>query len=198
MIKKGVRVLGIAESFIKHKEPHGILAGVIMRGDLHIDGFGFTTTTVGGNDATDKIIEMFNDIGRRDIRYIMISGCVISWFNVINVHKIAERTERPTICVSYRPSDGIEKYLKEYFPDDWQWRLDLINKEQRERLILNNGFDIFIVRAGIDKWETRVLLNTFVKFGRIPEPIRVSRILAHDLLKTIKSSKLNSVIKWKE
>ncbi len=195
MIKQGVRVLGIAESFIKHKEPHGVLAGVVMRGDMHIDGFGFTTTTVGGNDATDKIIELFNTLNRRDIRFILISGCIISWFNVINVHRVAEETERPTICVSYRPSEGIEKYLKEYFPNDWKWRLELIQKEKRERIFLNNGFDIYIVRAGIEKRDARVLLSKFVKFGRIPEPIRVSRILAHSLLMAIRSSALDPLSK---
>ena len=37
--KKGVRVLGVAESFEK-KQSHSILAGVVMRGDFRIDGFG--------------------------------------------------------------------------------------------------------------------------------------------------------------
>lgn len=184
MIKHGVRVLGIAESFVKHHTPNGILAGVIMRGDLHIDGFGFTTTTVGGNDATEKIINLFKDINRRDIRFVLISGCVISWFNIVDVKRVAEVIERPVICVSYRDSDGIESYLKEYFPDDWQWRLDLIKKQPRERIILNNGYDIYIVRAKIERRDTRVLLNKFIKFGRIPEPIRVARILAHSLLKS--------------
>ncbi|MCA9450353.1 MAG: DUF99 family protein, partial [Candidatus Omnitrophica bacterium] len=44
--KKGLRTLGIAESF--SGSPESVLAGVVMRKDLRIDGFRFTTATVGG------------------------------------------------------------------------------------------------------------------------------------------------------
>ena len=52
--KDGVRVVGVAESFEK-KDKFSYVAGVIMRGDLKIDGFGFCTPEVGGLDATEKI-----------------------------------------------------------------------------------------------------------------------------------------------
>ncbi|HNO08814.1 MAG TPA: DUF99 family protein, partial [Methanoregulaceae archaeon] len=52
--KKGLRVLGIAESFSSRNT--SILAGVVIRKDLRVDGFSFTSTTVGGMDATDSVL----------------------------------------------------------------------------------------------------------------------------------------------
>ena len=49
--KKGLRALGIAESF--SGRGHSILAGIVMRKDLKIDGFAFSRVTMGGMDATD-------------------------------------------------------------------------------------------------------------------------------------------------
>jgi len=55
--KKGFRTLGVSESFVKGVSEKSILAGVVMRADMMIDGFTFSRATVGGLDATDKILE---------------------------------------------------------------------------------------------------------------------------------------------
>jgi Uncharacterized conserved protein len=55
--KKGIRILGIAESFSSRER--SLIAGVVMRKDLRIDGCAFGTVTVGGLDATDCIIDTF-------------------------------------------------------------------------------------------------------------------------------------------
>ena len=61
--KKGLRGLGIAESFKQNSEK-SILAGIVMRRDFVIDGFVFGSTTISGNDATDEIIKK---IGRAHV-----------------------------------------------------------------------------------------------------------------------------------
>ena len=72
------------------------LAGVVMRKDLRIDGFGFSTVTVGGMDATYFYSRYGARIlNRRDINVIMLSGCVIAWFNIINPALIAQETGIP-------------------------------------------------------------------------------------------------------
>ena len=62
--KKGVRVLGIAESFRKGVGEKAVLAGVVMRVDLIIDGIVLGECAVGGLDATERIIEMYRLRGR--------------------------------------------------------------------------------------------------------------------------------------
>ncbi|RLG62557.1 DUF99 domain-containing protein, partial [Candidatus Geothermarchaeota archaeon] len=99
-IKKGVRVLGIAESFIKG-EAKSILVGIVMRRDLIIDGVIIDYVTLGGLDSTDTIIRMFNTLSRNDINYIMLSGSVISWLNVIDLNRLYYEINIPVISVSY-------------------------------------------------------------------------------------------------
>ncbi|MBC7109878.1 MAG: DUF99 family protein, partial [Archaeoglobi archaeon] len=64
--KKGIRALGIAESFRKGY-PLSVLAGVVMRADWKIDGFACSLATVGGMDATEAVLKIFRDLSRRDI-----------------------------------------------------------------------------------------------------------------------------------
>jgi len=85
--KKGLRAFGIAESFACRT--CSTLAGVVMRKDLRIDGFSFGNVTVGGMDATDSILGMVRWLNRRDINVIMLSGCVIAWFNVVDPARIS-------------------------------------------------------------------------------------------------------------
>lgn len=49
--KKGIRILGVAESFVE-SDSRSVLAGVVMRRDLVIDGLMFGQTTIKGNDST--------------------------------------------------------------------------------------------------------------------------------------------------
>ena len=179
--KKGVRVLGVAESFEK-SETRSIMAGVIMRGDLRIDGFGVCTPTVGGKDSTRELISMFNRLNRKDIRTWMLGGSIISWFNIIDITALYESTDTPVICVSYHDSDGIEKYLKEYFPDDWKTRLNILERTGDRKIIqLPTGHSLYLSVAGIGMTRARNLISKLTIDGRIPEPVRVARTIAAGL-----------------
>jgi len=181
--KKGVRVLGIAESFRKSMGEKAILAGVVMRGDFIIDGITFGECTVGGLDATDSIIEMHRSLKREDIMAIMLNGCIISWFNVIDLQKLHEETKLPIISLSYRPSKGIRKYFIEYFPEDWEKRVEIYERNGPRIEIRNkNNLNLYIRAIGIDPDDAAKLVDRYTIFGRIPEPLRIARLIAHSLL----------------
>ncbi len=187
--KKGFRALGIAESF-ERKDKISVLAAVSMRADGVIDGVYITYTTVGGLDATDKIIELVRSSGRKDIRIILVSGCIISWFNIVDVDRIHKELGIPTVCITYEESEGIEKFIREYFPND-EKRLELYRKlGPREELYLKTGHKIYVRYAGITKRELRTVLNKFTKSGSTPEPIRVAALVASATRKFLKT--LNS------
>ena len=82
-----------------------------MRADLIVDGFTFSRVEVGGMDATQKIIEMFEALDRRDIKILLLNGCVISWYNVIDLNRVVDATELPLICVTYNDSKGLGTYF---------------------------------------------------------------------------------------
>ncbi len=189
--KKGVRVLGVAESFEK-TETRSIMAGVVMRGDLRIDGFSVCTPTVGGSNSTEELVSMFSRLNREDIRAWMLGGSVVSWFNIVDISTLYEKTDTPVICVSYHPSEGIEKYLKEYFPKDWKVRCDLLEKTGPRKLIqLRTSHSLYISVAGIGVSRARNLLDKLTIDGRVPEPVRVARTIAaglhRDFIKSVKN-----------
>src|SRR5208282_3507435 len=61
--KRAIRALGVAESF-RGTDRRSILAGVVMRSDLVIDGFAFGEATVEGDDATESILRLYRRLRR--------------------------------------------------------------------------------------------------------------------------------------
>ena len=180
--KKGLRVLGIAESFSKGEGSRSILSGIVMRKDLVIDGFAVTSITVGGMDATEGILDLYKSLDRTDINFIMVAGCVVAWFNVVDLVRIHEQLNLPLICVTYEESLGLEKYFREYFPNEWQIRLEAFNKNCiRKEARLKTGYRVFIRELGVDFDEAVNLLDGFTLEGGVPEPLRLARLLARTI-----------------
>ena len=184
--KKGIRALGVAECFKKGASRRSILAGVVVRADMLVDGFSFATATVGGLDATEAVVRLYERLRRKDVNLLMLNGCVISWYNVIDLHEVADRTGKPLICVTYEPSPGLEKYFAEYFPRDWRERLAIYERNgPRKRVRLKTGHEIFIRAVGLEEEEALKVLDRFVLHGAIPEPLRLARLLARAALASV-------------
>ena len=66
-MKRAIRTLGVAESFRKELGSSSVLAGVVMRADLVVDGVVLGRCTVGGMDATESILDMWRRLDRNDI-----------------------------------------------------------------------------------------------------------------------------------
>jgi len=183
--KKGLRVLGFAESFVKGVTSRSVLTGVVMRGDQFlIDGFGMTTLTVGGMDATEGVLRLFRQLNRTDINLLMFNGCIISWYNVIDLEEVFLTLDIPLVCVTYEESEGLEKYFKENF-EDWENRIKIYKKNgPREEIKLHTGHLIYTRAYGMEPKETQIILDRFILQGAVPEPLRVARLLARALQKS--------------
>jgi uncharacterized protein len=184
--KKGLRALGIAESFAGREQ--STLAGVVMRKDLCLDGFTFGIVTVGGMDATDTVIGMVQDLERRDINVIMLSGCVIAWFNIIDPAVVCHATGIPVLGVTYEASEGLSKDIKFHFPMDRN-RLDAYTRlGERTPVLLHTGQTLFLRSWGIDISDASRLCDDFTRQGKTPEPLRVARLCARSIFHTSKFS----------
>ena len=183
--KKGIGILGISESFVKGTSKHSTLSGVVMRADMIIDGFTFSKAKVGGMDATQRIIEMYEALDRHDINILLLNGCVISWYNVIDLNYVVDAIGLPLICVTYRDSKGLETFFRENFPEDWQRRTEVYKRNgPRTPLTLHTGHTIYSRFLNISKEETSRLLNKFTFHGAVPEPLRIARLLARSLMRS--------------
>lgn len=183
MHKKAVRALGISESFSKGVSKRSVLAGVVMRSDMVIDGFTLATVEVGGMDATEKILDMYKNLKREDINLLLLNGCVISWYNVIDLNVLSKETALPLICVTYKVSEGLEKYFEELF-DDKDQRIKIYhNNGPRSPLQLHTGHKIYIRFLNMSIEDANGILKKFILHGAIPEPLRIARLLARSIMK---------------
>jgi len=180
--KRGLRGLAIAESF-RQNSSKSIFSGIVMRRDFVIDGFIFGSATLEGDDATDTILAMYNELQRPDVSYILISGLILSMYNVVNIKKLFNSLKIPIIGISYNDSQGIEDALKHHFPNSFKSKIDDYHKlGYREKITLNTSHDIFVRKEGCTLNEVKHLLNELTLHGSIPEPIRVSQLLAKTLV----------------
>jgi len=177
--KKGLRALGIAESY--SGRGHSTLAGVVMRKDLRIDGFCSGVVMVGGMDATDTVIRMIRDLDRRDINIVLLSGCVIAWFNILDPERIAAESGIPVICVTYEESEGLLEDLRHHFPDDETRVQAYLRLGERVPLELASHTIIYLRAAGIGYPDAARFCRDFTLEGKIPEPLRVARLLARQV-----------------
>ena len=182
--KKGIRVLGIAESFRRDFEK-SVLAGIVMRSDFIIDGAGFTHITVGGTDATDGILRLVQSLQRDDINVMLLNGCVISWFNIIDLNGVYDRLQIPLICVTYEESEGLEENIAQHFEaDERDVRIEAYKQlGDRVPVKLPDQFEILVRVFGMEKAEASALLAKFTTHGKVPEPLRVAKIAARALLR---------------
>ncbi|VVB69783.1 Uncharacterised protein [uncultured archaeon] len=179
--KPALRVLGIAESFVRPR-PHSLLAGVVMRADLRVDGLAFARATVGGDDATRAVLKICSRLGRSDVNALLLSGAVISWFNIIDLQEIFEMSEKPVICLTYEGSAGLEEFICEHFPEPDE-KLRLYRRlGERKAVRLATGHQVFVRCLGASEEEARILINKFTLDGRLPEPVRLARLAARSVM----------------
>lgn len=174
--KKGLRALGIAESFADRDT--STLAGVVMRKDLQIDGVALACITVGGMDATDGILRIVEKLDRKDVNVLLVSGGVIAWYNIIDPERIRSSTGLPIVMVTYEESEGLEEDILHHFPGD-ENRLRAYHRlGTRFPFTLFNGYTIFLRTWGLHDTTAMTLCDAFTKDGKVPEPLRVARLIA--------------------
>lgn len=186
--KPAFRVLGIAECFDKRKRK-SILAALSYRRDGYVDGVYLTWVTVGGLDATEKIVSLVKSTERKDFNVLMLNGCIISWFNVVDLEALYKETGTPVICLSYEESGGLEEYIREYFPGD-EVRLEMYRRLGKRELVYvkSTGSYVYARYVGISKAEVRELLSLVTKHGKVPEPLRLAQAVARAVYTFLETS----------
>ncbi|MCQ1539497.1 DUF99 family protein [Methanocalculus taiwanensis] len=187
--KPGIRILGISESWTGRD--HSYLAGVVMRGDLRIDGSAITRVTVGGMDGTDAVIRLFSLLHRSDINLILISGAAIAWYNIISPNLIWEETKTPVVIITYEESGGLEEAISRHFPDDTKRMKAYQALGERDCIKLATGHSVFLRRAGIPPDTAFRIINRFTLDGRVPEPVRVARLFARSVMRSFQIGKVS-------
>jgi len=184
------RTLGIAFS---DGDRTSRLAGAVVRGDGTLDGLAFERCAVGGTDATDAAIALFDALGREDVRHVACAGVAPAWFNLLDLRRLHAVLDRPVYAVSYEPSPGLEPALREAFDGDaLDRRLDVYRSLPPRVRVEGDGPDaggadddadgadpLFVRAAGIDDGRAAAAVRGSVRDGfRRPEPLRLAALAA--------------------
>lgn len=170
--------MGVAESF-RLGEKRSVLAGVVMRGDKIVDGLALGKTLVGGDDATSSIVSLYRKLRRNDVNIIIVSGCILSLYNIVDADEVSRKTKLPVVCLTYKDTSGIEDSIRRHFPGVAEKKLEAYRGlGERKRLRLRSGHSVFARTSGISDDEALRILDNFTLQGSLPEPVRVARLLA--------------------
>jgi len=175
----GSRALGVAESY-GDGAARSVLCGAVVRADRVADGLVFAECTVGGTDVTEATAALFDDLGREDVRHVMLAGVAPAWFNLFDLRRLRERVDRPVLSVSFEDSPGLEPALREQFERDaLAERLDVYRSLPPRRAVETPAGRLFVRAVGLADDRAAEVVRTHVLEGsRRPEPLRVARLAA--------------------
>ncbi len=183
-MKVNIRAIGIDDAPFSFSDDEVLLVGNLVRAPNYLEGILSTYVEVDGNDATEKIAEMIN-ISRfaEQAKVIFTDGTAVGGFNLIDLKALFEKTKIPVISVSRNEPDfeGIKKALKGHF-DDWKSRFDIFKKGSIQ-MVETKHLPIYIQSEGLNLNDAKRLLKLFTIRGRLPEPIRISHIVASGIVR---------------
>lgn len=161
--KRCIRGLSVAESY-RPGDKKSVLAGVVMRGDMVVDGFAIGQSTISGSDATDALLKMYRGMGRNDISYMLVYGTIISHYNKVDTDSLWEEAGIPVVGMSGRTRRKV--------------RSDVA---RRQTVMLHTGHTVYVKISGCTIQDASMLLNRMTIQGGMPEPLRLARTLASTL-----------------
>ena len=153
------------------------LAAVLMRGPF-IEAVRVGEITVDGLDATEVLLELLREL-RFDV--VMLGGVSFAGFNLVDAWEVYRSYGRPVIVVSRKRPDNeaVKRALMRHF-EDWAERWNIVRRLGKIRSVETFPgeppihFEVVGATAG---WAERVLKG-YAAVCRVPEPVRVARIVA--------------------
>ncbi len=181
-LKTEARVLGIDDGPYVRGSDRTVVVMTVYRMNGYIDGMMTSSVQTDGSDSSEVISsELGNSRFTDQIRCIISDGACLAGFNVLNLDDLHRRTGLPVITVSDERPDtpSICKALKDNFPD-WERRLELITSHPPHSLDLPDGV-CHIREKGITIDAADDTVRRCTIRGRIPEPVRISHMVAGEV-----------------
>ncbi len=168
----------IAESFTL-SDGYSVYAGVLARRDGAVEDAAFALATLGGTDGTEAASKILDTLLRPDVAMVMLDGCVVSFYNWIDGEELWRRYGRPVACYVFEEPEGrVEDAVKRLFPD-WQARIEALKRlGSPVPYYTKTGYKIYVRSWGIDPVDAGKAAEVCTRFGKVPEPLRVAKIMA--------------------
>lgn len=178
-----LRIVGVDDgAFRPNKQTlqHTLLVAVLFQG-LRVRSVKTSRIEVDGRDSNAKMVALFKTVPHN---VAMLSGISFGGFNVVDIAKLARVTKRPVIAVSGEKPHNAAVYraLHKHFKD-WKERWEAVQNAGPLYSCkpLRNEPKLFFEVKGASPAHARSIIRSTATISRLPEPIRVARILARAL-----------------
>jgi len=178
-IKDEVRILGLDDGPFHRTDKDVLIVGTIFRGGRWVDGIMSTRVLVDGLDSTEKVIDLVLKCRFKDLRVIMLDGLAFGGFNLVDIHRLSEETQKPVIVVVRDMPDfkEIKNALKNLPDSELRW--SLIEKAGKPIQVETKlGKFIHMQFAGIVEEQAVEIVKLSATRSMLPEPIRVAHLIA--------------------
>ncbi|KPV61534.1 MAG: hypothetical protein AOA65_2351 [Candidatus Bathyarchaeota archaeon BA1] len=175
------------EGKLGERKGKALLLGVVIS-NFAIEKILLSHIDVDGLDATERLIEMIKK-EKEGVNLIMLPSISYGGFNLMDPIQIHSQLKIPVIVVNPEKPDNIavKSALFRHFPD-WEKRLAIFEKVGiPQELSLGIRGYVYFHAFGTSKTYAERLIRKLIIFGNRPEPLRIARILAHELSKVAKN-----------
>jgi endonuclease V-like protein UPF0215 family len=176
-----MRVVGVEDgSFQKNVTEKALLVAVLVTGS-RIERTKAFTITVDGLDATERLCANISDWA---FDALLLSGVSFVGFNLVDPAEVSVVFGNPVIIVSRtRPNnETVKEALQAHF-EDWEARWAIFEKlgPVHKAVTLLGKRPVYLEAVLADsEWASR-LVCALAFWGRLPEPLRVARLIARGL-----------------
>lgn len=156
---------------------HALLVAVLFQ-NLQILDLRVGRIQVDGRDANRVLASLLKSL-RFDV--IFLSGISFAGFNLVDIAQLARTTRKPVIAISGEKPDNMSvlKALRMHF-SDWEerWRMVRHAGELYSFKPISKEPELYFEVKGAPPSFARKTIASTAMISRLPEPIRVARILA--------------------
>ena len=176
-----ISIVGVEDgSFLKGTTRKALLVAVLFK-EVEIKDVKITKITVDGLDATKKFAKILNQWA---FGTVLLAGVSFAGFNIIDPTMIHKKFGKPVIIVSRTRPDNkaVKRALQRHF-EDWKIRREVFEKlgSIHEVIVWAEEPPVYVETVGVSvRWACN-LIQTLSVCGRVPEPLRVARIIARGL-----------------
>lgn len=176
-----MQIVGVEDgSFQKGITQKALLTAVLLKG-FEIEDVKTTKITVDGLDATERLIEILHGW---KFGAVMLAGVSFAGFNIIDPTIIHKEFQKTVVIVSRKKPDNkaVKLALQGHF-EDWQIRWAVFEKLGSIHKVVSSAGEppVYVETLGARiEWVSKLVCALSV-CSRVPEPIRIARLIARGL-----------------
>jgi endonuclease V-like protein UPF0215 family len=162
------------------KSKQRTLLVAVLFDDVRLLGLKVGRIQVDGRDANVVISSLLR---RMSCDIVMLSGISFGGFNVVDIAELSKTLRRPVVAVTgERPhNEAVRTALCEHFAD-WKDRWRMVRSAGRiYSVTLRNEPRLYFEVQGASHLFAKKAIASTALISRLPEPVRVARILARGL-----------------